>query len=199
MSNEPAPRGAVPGAVRALRWVLLLLLAAAAAASLLGLPRVFQAGGSSALRLVPVGLLVLFVGGYAAYRYALVRAGRYSAGKALVRVGLMLLLVGVIASIALERPPTAAEGALDLAGPLSSADPALRALAAEAARGRSPESVRHHVARLAALSEDPVAEVRREARATLGALTGTDAGEGTGAAARWLAVCRSQGMLPASP
>ena len=88
MSSEPRPRAALPGAIGALRWVLLALLIAAAAAALLGLPRAFQAEGTSALRLVPVALLVLFVGGYAAYRFALVRAGRYPAGKALVRVGL---------------------------------------------------------------------------------------------------------------
>ncbi len=196
MSTEPRPRAALPGAIGALRWVLLALLIAAAAAALLGLPRAFQAEGTSALRLVPVALLVLFVGGYAAYRFALVRAGRYPAGKALVRVGLMVLLLGVVANIALERaPPPPAGPGLDLSGPLASADPSLRALAAEVARVRPrPEGLRH-AARLAALAEDPAPEVRREARATLGALVDGDGGEGAGATARWLELLRARGLL----
>lgn len=198
MTNEPRPRVAIPGAIRALRWVLLALLVAAAAAALLGLPRAFQGGWPSATRLVPVGLLVLFVGGYAAYRFALARAGRYSEGKALVRVGLMVLLVAVIASIALERPPGPPAGpGLDLAGPLASPDPALRALAAEVVRSRPPAEGRRHAAQLLALLEDPSPEVRQEARASLGALTGADGGEGPGAAARWRELCVAQGLLPA--
>ncbi|MBL0277811.1 MAG: HEAT repeat domain-containing protein [Anaeromyxobacter sp.] len=197
MPPVPRPRAAIPGAIGVLRWVLLALLIAAAAAALLGLPRAFQSGGSSLLRLVPVALLVLFVGGYAAYRFALVRAGRYPAGKALVRVGLMLLLVGVIASIAVERPPPAPVGpALDLAAPLASPDPALRALAAEVLRARPRGEGLRHAARLAALAEDGAPEVRREARASLGALSGVDGGEGPGSAARWLVLLGERGLLP---
>jgi hypothetical protein len=196
MSNEPRPRIAIPGSIRALRWVLLALLFAAAAASLLGLPRAVQGGWPGATRLVPVLLLVLFVGGYAAYRFALVRAGRYSEGKALVRVGLMVVLLGVIASISLERTPgpIAASG-VDLAGPLASADPAVRALAAEVVRARSPQEAQRHAARLLALLEDPAPEVRREARASLGVLTGADAGEGPDAMARWRELCQARGLL----
>jgi hypothetical protein len=197
MANDPAPRIAVPGALRALRWVLLAVLATAAAASILGLPRAIQSNWPTWRRLAPVVLLALFVAGYAVYRFLLVRQGRYSGGKALVRVGLMLLLVGVVAGIALERPPLPPTGpALDLAGPLASGDPALRALAAEVARTRPVEEGRRHLARLAALTGDESAEVRRQARASLGALTGADVGEGEGAAARWLELCRSRGLLP---
>jgi len=198
MSNEPRPRVAVPGAIKVLRWVLIALLAAAAAAALLGLPRAFQGGWPSSTRLIPVALLVLFVGGYAAYRFVLVRAGRYSEGKALVRVGLMVLLIGVIASIALERPPAAPSGpGLELAGPLASPDPELRALAAEVVRSRPAHEARRHAGRLLALLEDSDASVRREARASLGFLTGADAGEGPGAAARWRELCAARGLLPA--
>jgi len=114
-----------------------------------------------------------------------------------VRVGLMVLLLGVIGSIALERPPVAPRGpGLDLAGPLTAGDPALRALAAEVARARPAEEGRRHLARLAELTEDADAGVRREARATLGALVGADAGEGAGAAARWMALARDRALLP---
>jgi hypothetical protein len=196
-SNEPRPRAAIPGGIRALRWILLALLVAAAAGALLGLPRAFQGGWPSAARLAPVGLLVLFVGGYAAYRFALARAGRYSEGKALVQVGLMVLLLGVIASIALEGPPGPPPGpGLDLAAPLASPDPALRALAAEVVRSRPPQEGRRHAARLLALLEDPAPEVRREARASLAALTGADGGEGPGAAARWRELGEARGLLP---
>jgi hypothetical protein len=198
MSNEPRPRVAMPGAVKVLRWVLIGLLAAAAAAALLGLPRAFQGGWPSSTRLIPVVLLVLFVGGYAAYRFVLVRAGRYSEGKALVRVGLMALLIGVIASIALERPPAEPVGpGLDLAAPLASPDPALRTLAAEVVRGRPAQEARRHAGRLLDLLEDADPAVRREARASLGALTGADGGEGPGAAARWRELCASRGLIPA--
>jgi hypothetical protein len=196
MQNEPRPRAAIPGGLRVLRWVLLALLVAAAAGALLGLPRAVQGGWTSPARLIPVGLLVLFVGGYAAYRFALARAGRYSEGKALVRVGLMVLLLGVIASIALERPPVAPAGpGLDLAGPLASPDPTVRALAAEVVRSRPAPEVQVHAERLLALLEDPVPEVRREARASLGALVGADGGEGPGAPARWRELCEARGLV----
>ena len=198
MSNEPRPRTAISGAVRALRWILLALLFAAAAASLLGLPRAAQGGWPAATRVVPVALLVAFVGLYAAYRFVLVRAGRYPEGKALVRVALMVLLLAVIASISLERPPgpTAAPG-VDLTALLESADPAVRALAAEVVRGRPVQESQRHAARLLVLLEDPAPEVRREARGSLGVLTGADAGEGPGAAARWRELCQARGLVPA--
>ena len=200
MSTEPkpsAPGAPVPGAVPALRWILVVLLAAAALAALFGLPRASQGGWPSGVRLVPVGLLVLFVGGYAVYRYVLVRAGRYSEGKAIVRVGAMVLLLGVIASIALERPPAPPVGpSLDLTAPLASADPALRALAAEVVRSRPPAEGARHVERLVVLLADPSLEVRREARASLGVLAGVDAGEGPEAAGRWREILRSRGLLP---
>src|SRR5512137_177223 len=104
MSNEPNPRGDdVPGAVPYLRWSLFAILLVACAAALIGLPRAEAGDWSTWLRLIPVVLLVLFVGGYATYRYTLVRAGHYPAGKAVVRVGLLLLLTGAITGIALDR------------------------------------------------------------------------------------------------
>jgi hypothetical protein len=199
MPNESRPRAAaIPRAIRALRWVLFALLLAAAGAALVGLPRAFRSGWSSGLRLVPVALLLVFVAGYAAYRFALIRAGRYSAGKTFVQVGVMLLAVGVIASIALERPrPEDLSGVVDLAGPLASADPTVRALAAELCRHRPRAEALRHVERLIGLVDDGAPEVRREAHATLVALADSDEGSGPGAAARWRGLWQRRGVLTA--
>jgi hypothetical protein len=185
--------GRTPAAVRSLRWILFALLFAATALTLLGVPELARSvagsGWPRAALAVPAVVLALFIGGYAAYRFVLVRAGRYSAGKALVQVGLMVLVLAVITGVVLElaqgyrvelAPP------VELAGPLRSADPATRALAAEVARHRPREAGVRAVPRLIELLDDPAPEVRREAHASLVALAGRDAGgEGPGAAARW--------------
>jgi hypothetical protein len=198
MPTEPRPRLAIPRIVLALRWVLFALLLAAAGAALLGLPRALEAGGSTALRVVPVALLVLFIAGYATYRFALVRAGRYSAGKALVQVGVMCLVLGVVAGIFMEGPSPVAMPGVDLAAPLASSDPAVRALAAEVCRHRPRADALRHVDRLVGLLEDGAPEVRREAHATLVLLAGRDAGAAPGAAEAWRALWRDKGLLPAA-
>jgi hypothetical protein len=110
----------------------------------------------------------------------------------------MLLLIGVIASIALDRPPGPPAGpGLDLAGPLASPDPALRALAAEVVRSRPAAEAQRHAEQLLALLEDPAPEVRQEARASLGVLAGADGGEGPGSAARWRELCEARGLVRA--
>jgi hypothetical protein len=194
MSSAPTPRpDGVPGAVPYLRWILFALLLGASAAALVGLPRSAVAGSPEWPRWVPVGLLVLFIGGYATYRFTLVRAGHYPAGKALVRIGAMLLLLGVIVGIALDRPVPPVTGP-DLAAPLAGPDPVARALAAELVRYRPHEQGLRHVGRLVALLDDPSAEVRREAHASLVALAGADAGQGPGSAERWRALWASRGV-----
>jgi len=186
MSNTPTTRDDLPSAVPYLRWTLFTILLAASAAALIGLPRAEAGGWSTWLRLVPVMLLVLFVGGYATYRYTLVRAGHYSAGKALVRVGALVLLTGAIAGIALDRPaPVVTARGQDLAAPLASPDPVVRALAGEVVRSRPRSEALGHVPRLIALLDDESPVVRREAHASLVALAGRDVGTGTGAADRW--------------
>lgn len=180
-----------------LRWILFALLLATSAVALVGLPRAFERGWPSWARLLPVGLLLLFIVGYAFYRWSLVRAGRYSSGKALIRVGAMLLALGVIAGIALDRPPVDQAPSLDLAGPLASPDPAQRALAAELVRYRPHAGAIRHVPRLLVLLDDPAPDVRREAHAALVALAGEDVGEGPDASARWRQLWIGRGVSPA--
>jgi hypothetical protein len=195
MSNTPSTRDDVPTSVPYLRWILFTILLAASAAALIGLPRAEAGGWSTWLRLVPVMLLILFIGGYATYRYTLVRAGHYSAGKALVRVGALVLLTGAIAGIALDHPaPVVTARGQDLVGPMASPDPVVRALAGELVRSRPRSEALGHVPRLIALLDDESPMVRREAHASLVALAGRDAGEGAGAADRWRAYWAAAGV-----
>jgi len=160
--------------------------------------RALQAGGSTAMRVVPIVLLVIFIAGYATYRFALVRAGRYSAGKALVQVGVMCLVLGVVAGMFMERPAPERGPALDLAAPLASPDPAVRALAAELCRHRPKADALRHVERLVALLDDGVPEVREEAHASLVALAGRDVGSQAGSSDAWKALWRDRGVWPAA-
>lgn len=186
--------GRTPAAVRSLRWILIALLFTSATLTLVGVPELARAvargGWPRAALAVPPAILAVFIAGYAAYRFVLVRAGRYSAGKALVQVALMVLVLGVMAGVVVELAQASraerAAVAVDLAGPLRSSDPEVRALAAELARHRPRESAVREVPRLIELLEDPSPEVRRQARGSLVALAGRDAGgEGPDAAARW--------------
>jgi hypothetical protein len=196
MPNEPSKGGdPVPGAIPILRWSLFAILLVASSAALIGLPRAEASGWSTWLRLTPVLLLVLFIGGYATYRFTLVRAGHYPAGKALVRVAVLVLLTVAITGIALDRPaPRRPVAGLDLTPPLASPDPLLRALASEVARHRPRAESLGHVPRLIALLDDESPLVRREAHDTLVALAGHDVGEGTGAADRWRQYWTSTGV-----
>jgi hypothetical protein len=187
MPNQPNRSGSgVPGAVPYLRWTLFTLLLLASGAALIGLPRAEAGGWSTWLRLIPVLLLVLFVGGYATYRFTLVRAGHYPAGKALVRVAMLVLLTGTIAGIAIDRPdPVRPVAGLDLAAPLRGEDPLVRALAAELVRHRPRAEALGHVPRLIALLDDDAPMVRRAAHDSLVALAGHDVGPQPNPAARW--------------
>jgi hypothetical protein len=202
MSDEVtgAKPGRTPQAVRVARWVLFGLLLVSTALTLFALPelqREVAAGRFPRATLAAApALLFLFVVGYVAYRFALVRAGRYGAGKALVQGALMFLVLAVVTGVALrpiERP--AGQGSAPLPRTLASNDPDVRALAAEVARYRPRDEVRTVAGRLVELLEDPAPEVRRQAHAALVALAGTDAGgEGPGAAARWRAWIRDAGL-----
>jgi hypothetical protein len=184
-----------------MRWVLFGLLILSAMLSVFGLPElqreVADGRWPRAALAAPPAVLALFVLGFAGYRLALVRAGRYGFGKALVQVAVMVLVFAVIAGVALrpaEQP--AGQGTPPLARPLASTDPDVRALAAEVARYRPPGEVRVVAGRLVELLDDPAPEVRRQAHAALVALAGADAGgQGPGAAARWRAWARSAGLV----
>jgi hypothetical protein len=184
-------RGAV-GLVRSMRWILWLLLLAAVVATLEGLPTLRAAARASrlpgGLDLLPVALVAAFIVGYAVYRFMLVRAGRYPAGKAMMQLALMSLFLALLVRWAGDRDAAAvADRPVDLGRALVSAEPDVRALAAEVLRARPHDEARGHADRLVALLADPSAEVRRQAHASLVALVGQDLGEGAAAMERWRA------------
>lgn len=179
------------GLVRALRWILWAVLFAAVFATLQGLPALRAANAGrlpASLAAVPAVLIALFIVGYAVYRFTLVRAGRYPAGKAMVQIALMSLVLALVVRGTGERDASGGvDRPVDLSRALASNEPELRALAAEVVRGRPrPEGIRH-AERLIVLLADPAAEVRRQAHASLVALLAQDLGEGSGAEARWRA------------
>jgi hypothetical protein len=183
-----------PRGLRVARWVLFALLIGSAALTLFGLPELQRAVAEGrwppAALAGPPALLGLFIVGFAAYRLALVRAGRYSAGKALVQVAVMFLLLGVIGGLALAPADGGEPGRtpVGLERPLASQDPDVRALAAELVRHRPRAEALAAAPRLAELLEDPAPEVRRQARASLVAIAGEDVGgDGPEAGSRWRA------------
>ena len=186
--------------MRPLRLLLYVLLLASAIVTLNGLPMLEQAvregRRSPATLMIAPGLLAIFVVGFAIYRFTLVRAGRYHAGKAFVHVGLMILALSLMLPGSLERfRSVGTVRPVDLSRHLASPDAEARAMAAELARHRPAEDAVRYVPRLVELSEDPSPEVRRQARATLVALAGRDAGgEEPGTAARWRAFWKGRGV-----
>jgi hypothetical protein len=186
----------LPGLVRGLRWAVFVLLLLAAIALLLVEPALQRAGRASTLSRWGAGaLLVAFAAGFAAYRFLLVRAGRYPAGKAFVHVGLVVAVVaGVLGLPPERRSAVQPSGPVDLAGPLASSDATARAMAAELVRHRERTVALAHVSRLVDLLDDPSPEVRRQAHASLVALAGRDAGgQGAGARDRWREFWRGHG------
>jgi hypothetical protein len=187
---------------RVARVVLYLLLLAAAAAALLISPS--TGGGEPGRRapelLVAPVLFGIFVLGFGAYRLGAVRAGRYHAGKAFVQMGLLALVAVAFVPGTLEKwRASGAAPVFDLQRQLRSADADARAMAAELVRHRPPEDARRYVPTLVTLLGDRSPEVQRQARASLVALAGEDAGgEGPEAAARWRAFWAARGV-PAGP
>ena len=180
------------------RVVLYLLLLGAAAAALL-VPQGDEPGGGVGRRpellLAPV-LLGLFAIGFTAYRFTLVRTGRYHAGKAFVQVGLLGLVLFLFVPGSVERwKASGATPPVDLTRQLRSVDPEARAMAAELVRHREPQDARRYVPRLVALLSDPSVEVRRQARGSLTAMAREDVGgEGPDAPDRWRAHWAARGI-----
>jgi hypothetical protein len=200
MSDAPK-RTALPAAsVRPARLLLYLLLLVAAAVCVFGLPSLEQAvregRRSPAVLVVAPAVLGVFIATFAFYRFRLVRAGRYHAGKAFVHVGLMVLALSLVLPGSLDRYRAAGTvRSVDLSRHLTSADAEARAMAAELVRHRAPAEALSYVPRLVALLEDGSPEVRRQARASLAALAGGDrGGEDPGAAGRWRAYWRERGV-----
>lgn len=181
------------------RVLLYALLFSSALAALLAGPSLEQAVREGrlpqgALLVAPI-LLLLFILIFAAYRFALVRSGHYLAGKAFVQVGLMLLVLTLLLPGSLERYRAAGTvRPVDLARHLSAPDAETRAMAAELTRHRDQGEALRYLPRLLELLDDTSPEVRRQARASLAALAGRDAGgEGPEAAARWREFWRQRG------
>jgi hypothetical protein len=197
-------RGGAEGRARAflrpVRPLLYGLLLAAAVLTLTGVPYLEPAvreGRFSPLVLVIApSLLAIFILLFAVYRFVLVRAGRYHAGKALVQVGFMAAALALVLPGSLGRYRAAGTvRPVDLTRQLVSGDPEARAMAAELARHRSRDDALRYVPRLVALLDDTSPEVRRQARASLTSLAGLDAGgEGPSAAGRWREWWRGRGV-----
>ena len=194
-----------PAFVAPARFLLYALLLASATLTLTGVPLLEQSvreGRSSPLVLmVAPSLLASFVALFAVYRFAMVRAGRYHAGKAFVQVGFMVATLVLLLPGSLERYRAAGNvQPVDLTRQLASADPEARAMAAELVRHRSAADAGRYLPRLVALLEDPSPEVRRQARASLVALAGEDAGgEEPDAAVRWRDFWRARGVAIPGP
>ena len=201
MAVEPSDRWAgAPTFLRRARILLYPLLLVAAGVTLFGAPVVEQAvregrAPRAALILAPA-LLAAFIALFTVYRFTLVRARHYHAGKAFVQVGLMVLVLTLALPGSLERWRAAGTvRPVDLSLHLRAPDAETRALAAELARHRERPDALRYVPRLVELLEDSSPEVRRQARASLVLLAGTDAGgEGSDAAARWRAWWKAQGV-----
>jgi hypothetical protein len=187
----------VPSFVRPARAVLYGLLLLAAVVTFTGLPALEEAVRQGRQRpaalMVAPALFALFIVLFATYRFVLVRARRYHAGKAFVQVGLMALALTLLLPGSLERYH-ALVGArpVELERALSSPDPDARAMAAELVRHRERSVALSHVPRLVALLDDRSPEVRRQARESLTALAGGD--QGAESPERWRDYWRSQGL-----
>lgn len=195
----PASRDVVlTPAARTARVALYLLLLGAAAAALL-VPGEGDPGVGSGRRwelLVAPALLALFAVGFATYRFQLVRAGQYHAGKAFVQLGVVGLVLVLFVPGSVERwKASGAPPPVELTRQLRSSDPEARAMAAELVRHRTPDDARRYVPRLVTLLDDPAPEVRRQARTSLAALAGEDAGgDGPDAPERWRTFWSTRGV-----
>ncbi len=200
MADGAAGERSLGAFVRRARLVLYVMLLASAAVTLLGAPALEQAvregRAPRAILVIAPALLAAFIALFALYRYALVRQGRYHAGKAFVQVGLMALVLTLAVPGPLDRwRAVRTVRSVDLARHLQAQDPEARAMAAELARHRDRADALRYVPRRVALLDDASPEVRRQARASLVSLAGADVGgDGPDAAARWRAYWRERGV-----
>jgi hypothetical protein len=186
--------------VQVLRLALYALLAASAIFT-------FWAGGDIAGRSLPrwtqvaaPTIFAVFLVIFTFYRFALMRAKRYPAAIGMFQIGLGALIWVLLLPSSRQRiapPPGQAD---DLPALLISADPRVRALAAEVA-GLRPEG-RRYVGQLIDRLADDDPSVRERARLSLVRIAGTDpaAGkEGEEAAEKWRAFARQRGWIQRQP
>jgi hypothetical protein len=164
----------------------------------------FWAGGDIAGRSLPLwtqvaapAIFAVFLVVFAVYRFALVRAKRYPAATGLFQVGLAALIWVLLLPGSRQKfaPPPAAAGD-ELPALLASADPRVRALAAELAgyRAEGPK----YAAKLLEHLSDGDERVRERARASLVRLAGREAApgeQGEAAQAKWRELLRQRGWL----
>jgi len=156
----------------------------------------FWAGGDIAGRALPrwthvaaPTVFAVFLVVFCIYRFALIRARKYPAAIGLFQIGLgALIWVLLLPSTRAKFGST--ENADDVAALMSSADPRVRALAAETA-GYRPAGARY-ASELIDRLQDADPRVRTHAHASLVRLAGTDVGL---SAAAWKDVARRRGWL----
>ena len=183
------------GFVQVLRPALYVLLVATAFLT-------FWAGGDIAgftlpdwMRWAAPAVFAIFLVVFAVYRFALVRAKRYPAMTGLFQVGLTALIwVLLLPSTRQKIVPRHIID--DVPALFSSADPRVRALAAEVA-GYRPDGT-HYAESLIGHLNDADARVRERARSSLQRLAGMDAApgeEGKAAVEKWQALARRRGWM----
>ena len=154
----------------------------------------FWAGGDIGGRRLPAWthvvaptLFGVFLVVFAVYRFALVRAKKYPAATGFFQVGLgALIWVLLLPSTRHEFAPPPGED--DVAVLMSSADPRVRAVAAELA-GYRPQGARY-AAQLIEHLDDADPAVRGRAHDSLVRIAGTDAGT---SAEKWRKVAKEHG------
>jgi hypothetical protein len=181
--------------VQFLRPALYVLLVASAFLT-------FWAGGDIAgftlpdwMRGAAPAVFALFFIVFAVYRFALVRARKYPAMAGLFQVGLTALIwVLLLPSTRQKIVPSHIID--DVPALFSSADPRVRALAAEVA-GYRPDGA-HYAASLIDRLNDADARVRERARSSLQRLAGIDAApgeDGPPAIEKWRTLARQRGWM----
>ncbi|MBX5482171.1 MAG: hypothetical protein IRZ16_10100 [Myxococcaceae bacterium] len=127
-------------------------------------------------------VFLAFIVCFAAYRLALVRAGKYSAFKAFFQIGAACLFFVLLLPAKSYRTAPPEDPLAEL---MMDSNPHVRALAAEVARSR-PDGHKYGSLLVRAM-KDPDPEVREQAHRSLVVLTGTDLGapDTEGAIQKW--------------
>jgi hypothetical protein len=179
--------------VQVLRPALYALLVASAVFT-------FWAGGDIAGRSLPrwtqvaaPTIFAVFLVIFTIYRFALMRAKKYPVAIGMFQIGLGALIWVLLLPSSRQRIAPPPEQTDELPALLTSADPRVRALAAEVA-GVRPEGKRYLGPLIDRLTDDDPS-VRERARLSLVRIAGTDPApgeEGEAAAEKWRAFARER-------